>query len=104
MFYCIIWNVNSISKQPTEGKSHNGGLRIGEMKKDSLVVHSTNAIIQDLFKNNNTINIRNCKIYHSLNTLNTWCNTPITSLNISNSFNIINSYLESIGKRISIYE
>jgi len=41
------------------------------MKKDSLVVHSTNAIIQDLFKNNNTINIRNCKIYHSLNTLNT---------------------------------
>ncbi|KAL6592246.1 hypothetical protein U3516DRAFT_768601 [Neocallimastix sp. 'constans'] len=72
-YYTVIENSrkNVLFKQPTEGKSHNGGLRIGEMKKDSLVVHSTNAIIQDLFKNNNTINIRNCKIYHSLNTLNT---------------------------------
>ncbi|ORX79901.1 beta and beta-prime subunits of DNA dependent RNA-polymerase, partial [Neocallimastix californiae] len=47
MFYRTTGTVNSISKQPTEGKSHNGGLRIGEMEKDALVAHGTNAIIQD---------------------------------------------------------
>ncbi|KAL6613619.1 hypothetical protein U3516DRAFT_867356 [Neocallimastix sp. 'constans'] len=35
-----------------EGKSRNGGLRIGEMEKDALVAHGTNSIIQDMFKNN----------------------------------------------------
>ncbi|KAG4081642.1 beta and beta-prime subunits of DNA dependent RNA-polymerase [Neocallimastix lanati (nom. inval.)] len=84
MFYRTTGNVNSISKQPTEGKSRNGGLRIGEMEKDAL--------------------IRYCEICHSVNTLNTCCNTPTTILNVSNSFNIMNSYLDSIGVRASIYE
>ncbi|KAG4081922.1 beta and beta-prime subunits of DNA dependent RNA-polymerase [Neocallimastix lanati (nom. inval.)] len=105
MFYRTTGNVNSISKQPTEGKSRNGGLRIGEMEKDALVAHGTNAIIQDMFKNNtDAIDIRYCEICHSVNTLNTCCNTPTTILNVSNSFNIMNSYLDSIGVRASIYE
>ncbi|KAG4101729.1 hypothetical protein H8356DRAFT_1332037 [Neocallimastix lanati (nom. inval.)] len=42
-----------------EGKSRNSGLRIGEMEKDALVAHGTNAIIQDMFKNNtDAIDIR----------------------------------------------
>ena len=105
MFYRTTGNVNSISKQPTEGKSRNGGLRIGEMEKDALVAHGTNAIIQDMFKNNtDAIDIRYCEICHSVNTLSTCCNTPTTILNVSNSFNIMNSYLDSIGVRASIYE
>ena len=44
----LILLVNSL----LEGKSRNGGLRIGEMEKDALVAHGTNAIIQDMFKNN----------------------------------------------------
>ncbi len=105
MFYRTIGNVNSISKQPTEGKSHNGGLRIGEMEKDALVAHGANAIIQDMFKNNtDAIDIRYCKICHSVNTLSTCCNTPTAILNVSNGFNIMNSYLDSIGIRASIYE
>ncbi|KAG4083333.1 beta and beta-prime subunits of DNA dependent RNA-polymerase [Neocallimastix lanati (nom. inval.)] len=67
-------NVNSISRQSTEGKFRNGGLRIGEMERDALVVHGTNAKIQDMFKNNtDAIDIRYCKICHSVNTLNTCC-------------------------------
>ncbi|KAG4082459.1 beta and beta-prime subunits of DNA dependent RNA-polymerase [Neocallimastix lanati (nom. inval.)] len=93
MFYRTTGNVNSISKQPTEGKSRNGGLRIGEMEKDALVAHGTNAIIQDMFKNNtDAIDIRYCEICHSVNTLSTCCNTPTTILNYS------------IGVRASIYE
>jgi len=44
----LILLVNSL----LEGKSRNGGLRIGEMEKDALVAHGTNSIIQDMFKNN----------------------------------------------------
>ncbi|KAL6625311.1 hypothetical protein U3516DRAFT_742469 [Neocallimastix sp. 'constans'] len=53
MFYRTTRNVNSIRK------SRNSGLRIGEMEKDALVAHGTNAIIQDMFKNNtDAIDIR----------------------------------------------
>jgi len=104
MFYRTIRNANSISKQPYEGKSRNGGLRIGEMEKDALVAHCIIFIIQDMFKNNtNAIDIRYCKICHSVNTLNTYRNTSNTILNVSNSFNIMNFYLDSIGIRASIY-
>ena len=66
----LILLVNSL----LEGKSRNGGLRIGEMERDALVVHGTNAKIQDMFKNNtDAIDIRYCKICHSVNTLNTCC-------------------------------
>jgi DNA-directed RNA polymerase beta subunit len=39
MFYRILGNVNAKSKQPTEGKSQNGELRIGKMEKDALIAH-----------------------------------------------------------------
>jgi len=105
MFYRITGNVNSISKQPTEGKSHNGGLRIGEMEKDALVAHGANAILQDMFKNNtDCMNIQYCNICHSISTLENCCNSPTNSLTVSNSFNIMNSYLESIGIHTTFYE
>jgi len=103
MFYRITGNFNSISKQPTEGKSHNGGLRIGEMEKDALVAHGANAILQDMFRNNtDSIEIIYCDKYHSLSTLETRCNATTESLTVSNSFNIMNSYLESIGIHTNI--
>jgi len=105
MFYRITGNVNSISKQPTEGKSHNGGLRIGEMEKDALVAHGANAILQDMFRNNTDgMEIKYCEICHSLSTLEICCDATTTSLTVSNSFNIMNSYLESIGIHTTIYE
>jgi len=105
MFYRIMGNVNSISKQPTEGKSHNGGLRIGEMEKDALVAHSANAILQDMFRNNTDgMDIRYCTKCHSLSTFDECCHTPTESLTVSNSFNIMNAYLESINIHTTIYE
>ncbi|ORY20612.1 beta and beta-prime subunits of DNA dependent RNA-polymerase [Neocallimastix californiae] len=105
MFYCILGNVNAINKQPTEGKSQNGGLRIGEMEKDALIAHRANAILQDMFKNNTDITeIKYCNVCHSLGTKDTCCDTSTKTLSISNSFNIMNSYLESIGLHTKIYE
>jgi len=105
MFYRITGNVNSISKQPTEGKSHNGGLRIGELEKDALVAHGANAILQDMFRNNtDSIEIKYCDKCHSLSTLETYCNVTTESLTVSNSFNIMNSYLKSIGIHTTLYK
>ncbi|ORX89484.1 beta and beta-prime subunits of DNA dependent RNA-polymerase [Neocallimastix californiae] len=105
MFYRILGNVNAISKQPTEGKSQNGGLRIGEMERDALIAHRANAILQDMFKNNTDLTeIKYCNVCHSLGTKDTCCDTSTKTLSISNSFNIMNSYLESIGLHTKIYE
>jgi len=105
MFYRITGNVNSISKQPTEGKSNNGGLRIGEMEKDALVAHGVDAVLQDMFRNNtDSMEIKYCNVCHSINISDTCCNTTTVSLTVSNSFNIMNSYLESIGIQTTIHE
>ncbi|ORX41434.1 beta and beta-prime subunits of DNA dependent RNA-polymerase [Piromyces finnis] len=105
MFYRITGNVNSISKQPTEGKANNGGLRIGEMEKDALVAHGANAILKDMFRNNTDImEIRYCNICHSISTSEICCNSATKSVTISNSFNIMNSYLDSIGIHTTLYE
>jgi len=102
-FYRILGNVNAINKQPTEGKSQNGGLRIGEMEKDALIARRANAILQDMFKNNTDLTeIKYCNVCHSLGTKDTCCDTSTKTLSISNSFNIMNSYLESIGLHTKI--
>ena len=105
MFYRITGNVNSISKQPTEGKSHNGGLRIGEMEKDALVAHGAKAILKDMFKNNtDPMDIRYCNECHTIGMFENCCGHPTKVLTVSNSFNIMNSYLQSIGIKTTIYE
>ena len=68
------------------------------MEKDVLVAHGATAILQDMFRNNTDgMEIKYCNICHSLSTLETCCNTTTKSLTVSNSFNIMNAYLESIG-------
>ncbi|KAG4105923.1 hypothetical protein H8356DRAFT_1418095 [Neocallimastix lanati (nom. inval.)] len=72
MFYRILGNVNAKSKQPTEGKSQNGELRL-------------NAILQDMFKNNTDLTeIKYCNVCHSLGTKDTCCDTSTKTLSISN--------------------
>ncbi|ORX42244.1 beta and beta-prime subunits of DNA dependent RNA-polymerase [Piromyces finnis] len=105
MFYRITGSVNSISKQPTEGKANNGGLRIGEMERDALIAHGANAILKDMFRNNTDVmEIKYCNICHSISISETCCNSTTKSLTISNSFNIMNSYLDSIGIHTTINE
>ena len=41
--------LNNLTKQPVEGRSNNGGLRIGEMERDGLVSHGVSSFINESF-------------------------------------------------------
>ncbi|ORX39532.1 hypothetical protein BCR36DRAFT_14190 [Piromyces finnis] len=64
-----------------------------------------NAILKDMFRNNTDImEIKYCNTSHSISISETCCNSTTKSLTISNSFNITNSYLDSIGIHTTLYE
>jgi len=75
------------------------------MERDALIAHGTNAILQDMFKNNtDPMETKYCTVCHSLGTKDICCNTSIKILSISICFNFMNSYLESVGIHTKIYE
>jgi hypothetical protein len=40
-----------VTRQPLEGKTNNGGLRVGEMEKDCLIAHGTGHFLMEKFRN-----------------------------------------------------
>jgi len=52
--------VTLLTKQPTEGKSKMGGLRLGEMEKDCLIAHGASLLLKERF-DSDKISIPICK-------------------------------------------
>ena len=45
---------NALTKQPTEGRRHHGGLRLGEMEKACLLVHGTSSFFSEKWYNHSS--------------------------------------------------
>jgi len=97
--------VTLLTKQPTEGRSKQGGLRLGEMEKDCLIAHGASLLLKERFSSDkSTIPIcSNCGMVaiYDVSKGRTYCpvckKSKIINVEMSYAFNLMLNELKCMG-------
>ncbi len=98
--------IQLLTRQPTEGRAKEGGLRLGEMEKDTFVAHGASLLLKERFDSDKTL-VPICEgcgmvaVYDSFRDKKfcTVCgeNTEINNIEISYAFKLIMDEFKSMG-------
>ncbi len=98
--------IQLLTRQPTEGRAKEGGLRLGEMEKDTFVAHGASLLLKERFDSDKTVVpvCENCgiiAIYDSFKDKRycTVCgeNVEISDIEVSYAFKLILDEFKSLG-------
>ncbi len=98
--------IQLLTRQPVEGRSKGGGLRLGEMEKDCFVAHGASLLLKERFDSDKTV-IHICEscgmlAVHDSFRNKKFCikdgsNVEITPIEISYAFKLLLDELKSLG-------
>ncbi|PIN86044.1 DNA-directed RNA polymerase subunit B [Candidatus Woesearchaeota archaeon CG10_big_fil_rev_8_21_14_0_10_44_13] len=98
--------IQLLTRQPTEGRAKEGGLRLGEMEKDTFVAHGASLLLKERFDSDRTIapvceSCGTIAIYNEFKDAR-YCpicgdNVEITDIEISYAFKLILDEFKSLG-------
>jgi len=98
--------IQLLTRQPTEGRAKEGGLRLGEMEKDTFVAHGASLLLKERFDSDKTIVpvCEKCGIIAIYNEFKkqSFCpicgdNVEINNIEISYAFKLMLDELKSLG-------
>ena len=98
--------IQLLTRQPTEGRAKEGGLRLGEMEKDTLVAHGASLLLKERFDSDKTVVpiCENCGVIaiHDTYKDKRMCpicgdNVEVNDIEISYAFKLILDEFKSLG-------
>jgi len=98
--------IQLLTRQPTEGRAKEGGLRLGEMEKDTFVAHGASLLLKERFDSDKTVVpvCEQCGIIaiHDLTRNKRYCpicgdNTDVSDIEVSYAFKLILDEFKSLG-------
>ncbi len=98
--------IQLLTRQPIEGRSKGGGLRLGEMEKDCLVAHGASLLLKERFDSDKTVLhvCENCGMIASYDNvkgravcIRCGANAKITKVELSYAFKLLLDELKSLG-------
>jgi DNA-directed RNA polymerase beta subunit len=111
MFMRNFGPVEFLTRQPTEGKAQGGGLRLGNMEIDAMLVTNITDVIQNLLVNeNDNYTTTRCTQCGTIFIPKTFpckiCNSAEfkKEFNTTNSFKVLYKYLQAMGVTITLFD